>query len=91
MELPPMRLNKFGEQIFERDDTKEETHLKKILLPAKDVRAIIPRVCATCAYGRTINGTFDCLREGGHSCDVGDLEHWLHVCDGYKIGNWSAV
>lgn len=84
-ELPRPRFTHDGRQDFERDDTPEETALRKLLHPAKHVRVVTPRVCATCTYGRIINGTFDCLRQDGFSADTGDLDHWYHVCDGYKV------
>lgn len=82
-ELFPNRLM-YVPQSEEREDTPEEATLRKRLTPAKGRRRVLPRVCATCAYGRVMNGSFECLRAGGWHNDVGDMEHWLHVCDGYK-------
>jgi hypothetical protein len=54
------------------------------LKPAKNVRKVIPRVCATCAYGTIEDGGFFCWRQDGYSCDAGDMFHWFRVCDRYK-------
>lgn len=53
-------------------------------LPAKNVRPVVPRVCATCAYGLIDDGAFLCYRQGGHSSDTGDNTYWLTVCDRYE-------
>jgi hypothetical protein len=57
------------------------------LLPAINLRPVIPRVCATCAYGAIEGGSFACIRPGGYANDVGDMRHWTHTCDRWKQGS----
>lgn len=62
------------------------------LKPATNIRRIIPRVCATCTYGEMKDSGFTCKRTDAHgwacfSCDVGDMFHWMTVCDRYQQSN----
>jgi len=72
--LDPASRDTFAEQLSETPST---------LKPASNVRRVIPRVCATCAYGRIEDGAFFCLRQDGYGVDAGDLTQWLTVCDRY--------
>lgn len=71
-------------ELQERKHEAEQIRLADKLLPAKNVRMVRPAVCATCKWGRIVNGTFDCLRVNGYQTDVGDMTHWFRVCDRYK-------
>jgi len=67
-----------------KDFTPEEYALRERLKPVEKIEQVTPRVCATCAYGRINDGTFECIRSGGYQTDCGDLKHWYHVCKFYK-------
>jgi len=60
------------------------------LLPARNIRPVLPRVCATCSYGTIEDGAFECARQGGYANYVGDMRHWTHVRDRWKQGNIIA-
>lgn len=63
---------------------------EKKLVPARNLRRQKTRCCGTCAYGFLWNGVgFQCRREGGHSSDVGDLEYFFWLCEGYKPGGYG--
>jgi hypothetical protein len=59
------------------------------LLPARNIRRVVPRVCASCLYGSYTDGGFSCIRRteeldtirDGYACDIGDMEHYYHTCD----------
>jgi len=51
------------------------------LKPAKNLRWKNIKVCATCQYIKPINGSVECQREKGINEDIGDMKHWIMVCD----------
>ena len=51
------------------------------LKPAKNLRWKKIRVCATCKYCHIQKGDMECEREKGIDEDVGDMSHWIMVCD----------
>ncbi len=81
--IPETKRDMFGDDITERDDTPEELRIRN-LLPVPEIHHVIPRICATCYYGRINNGSFECLRSDGYQCDAGDGKQWFHVCKFYK-------
>lgn len=63
------------------------------LVPARNVRQVIPRCCGTCKHHTFISGAFVCDREDGFEGDLGDGGYWLHTCDlwanGIKGERWQ--
>ena len=53
----------------------------KGLQAPKRLRAVTPRVCATCAFHRMTPGAIDCIRPDGPSFDAGDMDAWFATCD----------
>ena len=61
------------------------------LLPVRNLRRVIPRMCGTCAHGTFDDGSFVCQRQNGPIFDAGDRTELLHVCDLWQNGvrGWS--
>lgn len=55
--------------------------MKTFYKPARNLRIKNIRVCATCALLVLENGMIYCHRENGINEDVGDMLHWIKVCD----------
>lgn len=54
------------------------------LMPAKNMKRVIPRVCSTCDQG-SIDGTcFVCQRPDGLNCEILTFRHIMTTCDCYK-------
>lgn len=60
------------------------TQADQKLKPVREIKKVVPRVCATCKFGEIDNGAFFCHRDNGYCCDAGDMTHWFRVCDRYK-------
>ena len=54
------------------------------LKPAKNIRRINRRCCATCYEWDSGEGFGHCLRIDGFECDVSEAEQWQHVCDRWR-------
>lgn len=53
----------------------------KRLKPAKNIRWINVKVCATCKHFRNTDGFGYCIRPDGPDFDIGDMKHWQTTCD----------
>lgn len=62
----------------EFEEERRQTDLK----PAKHLRRIVPRCCATCLHHVYIEGFSLCKRPDGHQSDV--EEAFFYVCDLYR-------
>jgi len=55
--------------------------MKNHFKPALNLRIKNIRVCATCSLIILEDGMVHCHREDGINEDVGEMLHWMKVCD----------
>jgi hypothetical protein len=58
-----------------------DNYKNKSLKPARNVRVVRPRCCASCKHHESYDGFELCKRLDGYEGDTGDGEAFYHVCD----------